>query len=68
MLTFVSFSFEDGYPNMLFIKLHPGGSFTKFPSIRYINGAVRNFDVVGIDEFSVHELDLIMGELGYDGT
>ncbi|XP_052624988.1 uncharacterized protein LOC128132450 [Lactuca sativa] len=57
-----------GYPNIFSIELHHGGSFTKFPNIRYINGQVRYFDVVDIDEFSVHELDLIMRELGYDGT
>ncbi|CAI9293924.1 unnamed protein product [Lactuca saligna] len=58
----------DGYPNIFSIELHHGGSFTKFPNIRYINGQVRYFDVVDIDEFSVHELDLMMRELGYDGT
>ncbi|XP_023761954.2 uncharacterized protein LOC111910350 isoform X1 [Lactuca sativa] len=57
-----------GYPNIFSIELHHGGSFTKFPNIRYINGQVRYFDVVDIDEFSVHELDLMMRELGYDGT
>ncbi|CAI9265993.1 unnamed protein product [Lactuca saligna] len=58
----------DGYSNIFSIELHHGGSFTKFPNIRYINGQVRYFDVVDIDEFSVHELDLMMRELGYDGT
>nr|KAJ0226076.1 hypothetical protein LSAT_V11C100024470 [Lactuca sativa] len=58
----------DGYPNIFSIELHHGGSFTKFPNIRYINGQVRYFDVVDIDEFYVHELDLMMRELGYDGT
>ncbi|CAI9301126.1 unnamed protein product [Lactuca saligna] len=58
----------DGYPNIFSIELHHGGSFTKFPNIRYINGQVRYFDVVDIDEFSVHELELMMRELGYDGT
>ncbi|CAI9303784.1 unnamed protein product [Lactuca saligna] len=55
-------------PNIFSIELHHGGSFTMFPNIRYINGQVRCFDVVDIDEFSVHELDLMMRELGYDGT
>ncbi|CAI9288181.1 unnamed protein product [Lactuca saligna] len=58
----------DGYPNIFSIELHRGGSFTKFPNIRYINGQVRYFDVVDIDEFFVHELDLMMRELGYDST
>nr|KAJ0227055.1 hypothetical protein LSAT_V11C100021870 [Lactuca sativa] len=58
----------DGYPNIFSIELHHEGSFTKFPNIRYINGQVRYFDVVNIDEFSVHELDLMMRELGFDGT
>nr|KAJ0225045.1 hypothetical protein LSAT_V11C100021880 [Lactuca sativa] len=58
----------DGYPNIFSIELHHGWSFIKFPNIRYINGQVRYVDVVEIDEFYVLELDLMMRQIGYDGT
>lgn len=50
---------------MFTIELHHGGKFTKFPGTRYIEGSVRHIDMVDIDEFSMHEMDAIMAELGY---
>ncbi|CAI9274677.1 unnamed protein product [Lactuca saligna] len=47
------------------IKLNHGGKFTKLPDIKYIGGEVRYVDYVDIDEFSIHELDAIMLDLGY---
>ncbi|CAI9292054.1 unnamed protein product [Lactuca saligna] len=50
---------------MFTIKLHHGGNFTKLPNTKYVKGEVRYIDLVDIDEFSVHELDTMMLELGY---
>ncbi|CAI9264928.1 unnamed protein product [Lactuca saligna] len=52
-------------PTMFSIKLHHGGNFTKLPNTKYVKGEVRYIDLVDIDEFSVHELDAMMLELGY---
>ncbi|CAI9266137.1 unnamed protein product [Lactuca saligna] len=54
-----------GAPTWFSIKLHHGGKFTKLPDIKYIGGEVRYVDYLDIDEFSVHELDAIMLDLGY---
>ncbi|CAI9266701.1 unnamed protein product [Lactuca saligna] len=54
-----------GAPTWFSIKLHHGGKFTKLPDIKYTGGEVRYVDYVDIDEFSVHELDAIMLDLGY---
>nr|KAJ0192199.1 hypothetical protein LSAT_V11C800406830 [Lactuca sativa] len=43
-------------PTMFTIKLHHAGNFTKLPNTKYVKD---------IDEFSVHELDAMMLELGY---
>ncbi|CAI9295555.1 unnamed protein product [Lactuca saligna] len=50
---------------MFTIKLHHGGNFTKLPNTKYVKGEMRYIDLVDIDEFSVHELDAMMLELGY---
>nr|KAJ0217201.1 hypothetical protein LSAT_V11C300120200 [Lactuca sativa] len=52
-------------PTMFNIKLHHGGNFMKLPNTKYVKGEVRYIDLVDIDEFSVHELDAMMLELGY---
>nr|KAJ0225096.1 hypothetical protein LSAT_V11C100003530 [Lactuca sativa] len=57
-----------GCPSIFSIELHHGGNFINFPNIRYTNGQARYFDVVDIDEFYAHELDLMMREIGYDST
>nr|KAJ0193317.1 hypothetical protein LSAT_V11C800438100 [Lactuca sativa] len=54
-----------GAPTWFSIKLHHGGKFTKLHDIKYIGGEVCYVDYVDIDEFSVHELDAIMLDLGY---
>ncbi|CAI9294904.1 unnamed protein product [Lactuca saligna] len=54
-----------GHPTMFNIELHHGGKFIKFPGIKYIEGVVAYIDVVDIEEFSVHEMDFIMLDLGY---
>nr|KAJ0225055.1 hypothetical protein LSAT_V11C100025760 [Lactuca sativa] len=57
--------FEYGHPTLFTIKLYHGGEFTKYPDVRYIDGTVNYFDMVDIDEFSVHELDAIMKGFRY---
>nr|KAJ0213339.1 hypothetical protein LSAT_V11C400157690 [Lactuca sativa] len=52
-------------PTMFTIKLHHGGNFTKLLNTKYVKGEVRYIDLVDIDDFSVHELDAMMLELGY---
>ncbi|CAI9304374.1 unnamed protein product [Lactuca saligna] len=47
------------------IKLHHYGKFTKLLDIKYIRDEVGYADYVDINEFYVHELDVIMLELGY---
>nr|KAJ0227088.1 hypothetical protein LSAT_V11C100000450 [Lactuca sativa] len=54
-----------GHPTMFTIKLHHGGEFTKFPNVNYIEGTVTYVDMVDIEEFSIHEMDVIMKGLGY---
>ncbi|CAI9259174.1 unnamed protein product [Lactuca saligna] len=50
---------------MFSMELHHGGKFTKFPGVKYIEGVVAYIDVIDIEEFSVHEMDSIMLDLGY---
>nr|KAJ0219453.1 hypothetical protein LSAT_V11C300139830 [Lactuca sativa] len=54
-----------GTPTWFSIKLHHGGRFTKLPDIKYTGGEMCYVDYVDIDEFSLHELDAIMLDLGY---
>ncbi|CAI9269817.1 unnamed protein product [Lactuca saligna] len=56
-----------GAPTWFSIKIHHGGGggVTKLPDIKYTRGEVRYIDYVDINEFSIHELDAIMLDLGY---
>lgn len=47
------------------IELHRGGRFTKFPNIKYLDGEALFIECVDIDEFYVHEINMIICELGY---
>jgi len=49
------------------ITLHHGGRFTNAPGRRYVGGKIDNVDLIDIDKFSVHEVDLMMGMLNYIG-
>lgn len=44
-----------------------GGMFSKAPGRRYVLGKVNYVDFIDIEEFSVHEIDVIFKELGYAG-
>ncbi|GJW91550.1 mutator type transposase [Tanacetum coccineum] len=52
---------------LFFIKLHYGGVFTKSPNRKYINGNITFVDMIDSDEFSVHEIDSMLEDLGQDG-
>ncbi|KAL4585616.1 hypothetical protein LXL04_010239 [Taraxacum kok-saghyz] len=56
----------EGYPTFFSITLHHGGKFTKFPGRTYIDGKVDYVNFIDMDEFSVHELDYMMQQLGYE--
>ncbi|KAL4568508.1 hypothetical protein LXL04_024122 [Taraxacum kok-saghyz] len=65
-VTFDATAIYEGYPTFFTIELHHGGKFTKFPSITYNDGKIDHVDLVDMDEFSVHELDSMMLQLGYE--
>nr|KAJ0185174.1 hypothetical protein LSAT_V11C900460370 [Lactuca sativa] len=50
----------DGHPTLFTIKLHHRGEFIKFPGVNYIEGTVTYDDMMDIEEFSIHEMDVIM--------
>ncbi|KAL4578783.1 hypothetical protein LXL04_014914 [Taraxacum kok-saghyz] len=56
----------EGYPTFFSITLHHGGKFTKFRGRTYIDGKVDYVKFIDMDEFSVHELDYMMQQLGYE--
>ncbi|KAK1411193.1 hypothetical protein QVD17_37739 [Tagetes erecta] len=47
------------------IKLHHSGSFTKFPGRIYQRTIETFVDMLDIDKFSVHTLDMVLEHLGY---
>ncbi|GJV46112.1 hypothetical protein Tco_1430648 [Tanacetum coccineum] len=49
------------------IKLHYGGVFTKSPNRKYINGNITFVDMIDSEQFSVHEIDSMLEDLGQDG-
>nr|KAJ0221711.1 hypothetical protein LSAT_V11C200064010 [Lactuca sativa] len=53
------------HPHLFTIELRHGGKFTHFQNVRHVKGKLTYIDLVDIDEFSVHELDAMMLELGY---
>ncbi|KAJ9565744.1 LOW QUALITY PROTEIN: hypothetical protein OSB04_001710 [Centaurea solstitialis] len=55
----------DAYPDLVALKIHHGGKFTKFPGRRYERGKIHIVDLVGPDKFSVLELEGMMKEIGY---
>ncbi|CAI9268949.1 unnamed protein product [Lactuca saligna] len=58
--------FTERYPTMFSIELHHGERFTKFPRISCIEGKLDHVNLVDMDEFYVHELDVVMLNLGYE--
>ncbi|MFS8025987.1 hypothetical protein Hanom_Chr16g01481641 [Helianthus anomalus] len=52
-------------PTFFSLKIHHGGSFTKFPSRIYVNDQVDYVDFVDKDKFSVNEVCYMMLELEY---
>lgn len=44
---------------MFFIKLHYDGRFTKLQNIKYLYAEVRFIDLLDVNKFFMHEMDLI---------
>ncbi|KAJ9538584.1 hypothetical protein OSB04_031317 [Centaurea solstitialis] len=55
------------YTNLVSFKINHGGYFSKWPGRRYNNGKVDFVDLIDCDEFNVHEIDHMVGMLGYKG-
>ncbi|KAJ9540354.1 hypothetical protein OSB04_026860 [Centaurea solstitialis] len=55
------------YSNLVSFKINHGGYFSKWPGRRYNNGKVDFVDLIDCDEFSRHEINHMMGMLGYKG-
>nr|GEX69487.1 transposase, mutator type [Tanacetum cinerariifolium] len=49
------------------IKLHYGGVFTISPNMKYNSGIITFVDLIDSDQFSVHEIDFMLEDLGQDG-
>ncbi|XP_035829920.1 uncharacterized protein LOC118479484 [Helianthus annuus] len=56
----------DLYPELFSIVLNHGGYFTNYPGRDYVNGKQSNIDLLTVERFSNHELQLIRRELGYE--
>ena len=59
--------FADVDSTLFSIKLHHGGLFTKSPNRKYSNGNITFVDLIDCDQFSIHEIDSILEDLGHDG-
>jgi hypothetical protein len=59
--------FAANEPDLFSIKVHYGGRFTDRPDRTYEGGYSGFVDIVDVDEFSVHEMDAMVEELGNDG-
>ncbi|KAJ9556973.1 hypothetical protein OSB04_011587 [Centaurea solstitialis] len=57
------------YPTYFSFKFHHGGVFSRSTSGRqYLNGRETFIDLVDPDELSIHEVNVMVKELGYPGT
>ncbi|GJU12383.1 hypothetical protein Tco_1134779 [Tanacetum coccineum] len=54
-------------PTKFSLLIHHGRSFRKFPNREYREGKTDMFDFVDMDCFSIHELDVMVLQLGSDG-
>ena len=57
--------YADKYPSLFTIKLHHGGSLSKFPGRKYVGGTFIYVDQVNCDYFSMHEIDKMIVKLSY---
>ena len=65
MFTPFYFVVSDGLDTFFWIRFEYGGTFTEPPHRRYEHGKVAYFDYVDTDVFSLHDLDDMFIELGY---
>ncbi|GJV38114.1 hypothetical protein Tco_1410591 [Tanacetum coccineum] len=56
---------QEKYPALFSMKIHHAGKFKELEKMRYVNGLVAYVDGFDIEQFSVHELNVVMEELGY---
>ena len=56
---------QGGHPTIFSISLYHGGEFTKFPRRKYIKGKQTYVDLLDMDTFSLHDIDVMMEQLGY---
>ncbi|KAL8232440.1 hypothetical protein R6Q57_002218 [Mikania cordata] len=52
------------YPTLLAMKLYYGGMLTEPPGRTYVGGKNHHIDIIDIEKFFVHEVDLMLEELG----
>ncbi|XP_035845219.1 uncharacterized protein LOC118491500 [Helianthus annuus] len=55
----------EGFPNLFSFRIHHGGRLTHPPGRTYVGGRINYVDLIDIDLFSVHEVSLMINELGY---
>lgn len=48
--------------------MHYGGRLTRVPGPRYVGGKIDFVVLINIYKFSIHEIDGVMDNLGYNGT
>lgn len=54
--------YAEGLPNIITMRISHGGVLSKALGRRYMLGKVSYVDFIDIEEFSVHELDVIFEE------
>nr|XP_043630220.1 glutamic acid-rich protein-like [Erigeron canadensis] len=57
----------DVYKDLFTIHVHYDGKFTKNPNREYVDGKIQAFDFIEHDIFSMHDMNDMITELGYDG-
>lgn len=65
MFTLSIFVFVEGCDNYFMLNIHYNGIFTKSPRRKYIDGIVSYVEDIDTDLFSIHKLNDMVRELGY---
>ncbi|KVI01533.1 Transposase, MuDR, plant, partial [Cynara cardunculus var. scolymus] len=53
------------YANVIMLKIHHDGMFTRRPRRQYVDDKTTFIDLVDVDELNVHEINTMVTELGY---
>ncbi|KAL8259170.1 hypothetical protein R6Q59_027123 [Mikania micrantha] len=51
--------------NLFSLKVYHGGRFSKLPGRQYVGGKISFVDMIDFDEFSLHEVNSMIQEIGY---